>query len=238
MNKWLKISMVAGAIALGVVVLGLAAFVALRPDRVSAQTGPQLRQEAMGLAHFGRSEAEFGRRGQFEQPGGPGRFGGQIDFDAFLAEALGITVEELQAAYDQAHTAAVQQALDEGLITQEEADMMLARMELKAYLDREALTAKALGITPEELQAAYDEGKPLPVLIYELGLDRATLRTNMQTAYDEALQQAVTDGVISQEQADQLQDGPGFGRGPGGIGGPHGPGRFEGGFGGRGGFGK
>lgn len=233
MNKWLKIGAIAGAAALGVVVLGLAAFVALQPGRVSAQVAPRLMQEARGAERFGRFEADFGRRGQFEHPGGPGRFGGQIDFDALLADALGITVEELEAAYDQAHTAAVQQALDEGLVTQEEADMMLARMQLKDYLDRDELTAKALGITTDELQAAYDEGKPLAVLIYELGLDRTTLRTNMQTAFDEALQQAVADGVITQAQADQLQDGPGFGAGPRGMGGP----RVPGGFGGRGGFG-
>src|SRR5262245_20706020 len=43
---------------------------------------------------------------------GPGMFGGQIDREALLAEALGITVEELQAAQQQANLAAVQQAVD------------------------------------------------------------------------------------------------------------------------------
>jgi hypothetical protein len=91
--------------------------------------------------------------------------------------------------------------------------------------------AQALGITEEELQAARAEGKPLGVLIYELQLDPATVRTQMRTAYEEAIAQAVTDGVITQEQADQILQGPGFG--PGGRGGFGGRG---GGFSGPGGF--
>jgi hypothetical protein len=94
--------------------------------------------------------------------------------------------------------------------------------------------AKALGITVEELQAARTEGKPLGVLIYELQLDPATVRTQMRTAFEEAIGQAVTDGVITQEQADQMLQGPGFG--PGGPGGRGGFGGRGGGFGGPGGF--
>jgi hypothetical protein len=175
--------------------------------------------------HMGQDE--FGA-GPLE---GPGMFGGQIDRQALLAEALGITVEELRAAQEQANIAAVQQAVDKGLITQEEADAMLSRIKLRSYLDREALMAQALGITEEELQAARAEGKPLGVLIYELQLDPATVRTQMRTAYEEAIAQAVTDGVITQEQADQILQGPGFG--PGGRGGFGGRG---GGFSGPGGF--
>jgi hypothetical protein len=111
-------------------------------------------------------------------------------------------------------------------MTQDQADLMAARGQLMSYLDRDTLQAKALGISTEELQAAYDEGKPLVVLAYELGFDQATLRTNMQTAYTEALQQAVADGVITQEQVDQLQNNP-----RGGFGSPEGRGRGFGGFG-------
>jgi lambda repressor-like predicted transcriptional regulator len=190
---------------------------------------------------MGGPGAGFGQSGQFAHPGGPGGVWGSIDREALLAEALSITVEELQAARQQADLAAVQQAVDEGLITQDEADLMSARIQLKNYLDRDSLMAEALGLTPEELQAGRDEGKPLPVIIYEQGLDPATLRTNMQTAYEAAIQQAVTDGVITQEQADEILAGPqGFGRFPGrggfgGSGGFGGPQGFDG-FQGRGGF--
>ncbi|MEW5960793.1 MAG: hypothetical protein AB1801_23965 [Chloroflexota bacterium] len=231
MNKWLKIGGMAVALVVGVAVLGITAY-SLMPAPANAKVAPRLMQQAMDVTRFDQPQAEFGSITEFGFPGGAGRFGDQIDYDALLADALGITVEELQAARQQADTAAVQQALDKGLITQDEADLMSARIQLKNYLDREALTAKALGITPEALQAARDEGKPLAVLIYELGLQPATVRANMQTAFAEAMQQAVTDGVITQDQADQLQNGPGFG-----FGGFHGRGGF-GGPGGFGGFGK
>lgn len=229
MNKWLKIGMVAGAISLGVLVLGLAAFVFLRPASVSASGIARMAPQSIMAERFNPGQNQFGKMNRFGNFGRPGRFGGQIDFDALLADALGITEEELQAAYSQAHQAGVQQALDEGLITQEEADQILARHQLRNYLDRDELTATALGITTEELQAARDEGKPLSVLIYELGLEPATVRTNMQAAFEAAIQQAVTDGVISQEQADEILNAPGRGFGPrGGF--HHGRGGF-GGFG-------
>lgn len=164
---------------------------------------------------------------------------GNIDRGALLAEALGITPEQLQAAQEEAHDAAIQQAIDEGLITQEQADLMEAHRALKDYLDREALTAQALGITPEELQAAREAGQSHRELIEELGLDRATLRENMQSAHEAAIQQAVADGVITQEQADQIQSGEGRGKfgGPRGHGSPGGKGHFRGGKGRHGGDG-
>jgi hypothetical protein len=125
---------------------------------------------------------------------------------------------------------------------------MSARIKLDNYLDQEALTAEALGITVAELQTARDEGKSLPVLINEVELDPATVRTAMNTAYQNAVQQAVTDDVITQEQADVISSLPGLGFGRGGFGGFgggfHGPrglgdaGGHRGGPGGFGGFGQ
>jgi hypothetical protein len=91
-------------------------------------------------------------------------------------------------------------------------------------------------MTVEELQAAYEQGKSLSDLLSEQGLDAVTVRENMQAAHEAALAQAVEDGVITQEQADEMSGrmsvgGPGM-RGFGGRGHPPGPG----GFGGRGGF--
>jgi peroxiredoxin len=176
-------------------------------------------------------------------PGGPGFRGrggpdfhgprdGGIDHQALLAEALGISVDELQAAQKEAREAGLQQALDEGLITQEQVDLMQAHEALKDYLDKDALTAQALGISIDELQAAREEGKSMRTLLDELSLDRAQVAEAMQAAHQAAIEQAVTDGVITQDQADLLQNqdrpgfgGPGFGGkgGRGGFGGPHGP---------------
>ena len=168
--------------------------------------------------------------------GPKGMTGGTIDEEALLADALGITVEKLQAAREQANQAAIEQAVKEGIITQEQADEMTARKNLQAYLDRDALLAKALGMTVEELKAAYADGKTLSALMSERGLDAATVRDKLTDAHSEALAQAVKDGILTQEQAGEMQNGPfgGFGFcgpvGPGGRGGF----RPRGDFGGRG----
>lgn len=168
-------------------------------------------------------------------------FGSDIDYEALLADALGISVEELQAARQQAYSAALDQAVENGDLTADEAELMRAQEALKGYLDQEAIQAQALGITVEELQAARDAGTPMSDLLDQQGLTSAEYRTALQAAYEAAIQQAVSDGVITQAQADLILDGgfgmrglPGmepFGRGGGpeghgGRGGRGGPGMF------------
>jgi len=156
---------------------------------------------------------------------------GTIDEEALLAQALNITVDQLQAAREEANQAAIAQAVEEGIITQEQADEMQAHRNLQSYLNRDALLAKALGMSLDDLKAAYANGETLSTLLSQQGLDAATVHDNLQAAYDEALAQAVTDGVITQAQADELQNRPGFGFGM-----PFGPGGFGGRMGPRGGF--
>ncbi|MGC9348424.1 MAG: hypothetical protein ACP5JG_09830 [Anaerolineae bacterium] len=155
----------------------------------------------------------FGFKGFGRAPKGVGA--GAIDENALLADALGVSVETLQAAREAANEAALAQAVEEGLITQEQADEMLSRKALMDYLNRDSLLAAALGMTVEELQAAYEEGKTLSTLLEDRGLDAVTVRDRLMTAYEEALAQAVADGVITQEQADEMASRGtwGFGRG-------------------------
>jgi len=159
-----------------------------------------------------------------------------IDEQALLADALDITAKELQAARDKANAAAIDEAVKEGIITQAQADEMLSQQKLQSYLDRDTLLAKALGMTAKELRAAYAEGKTLTTLMSERGLDAATVRGKLTSAYQEALAHSVKDGVITQEKADEMKNDPGWGLGfggPMGHGRPMGPGGFR--FGGPGG---
>jgi polyhydroxyalkanoate synthesis regulator phasin len=55
-----------------------------------------------------------------------------IDYDAELANALGITVEKLQEAYVQASLARIDQAVTDGTLTQEQADLMKGQKALFA----------------------------------------------------------------------------------------------------------
>jgi hypothetical protein len=153
--------------------------------------------------------------------------------DEDLAEALGITVDELTAAREEAKTAALEQAVADDLITQAQADEILAggstsllRGRWSGWLsengiDTQAYLAEALGISVEELQAARSQAfianinaaiadGSLTQEQADLILGRRALaqdsvfQSAMQTAFEAAVNQAVASGVITQAQADQL----------------------------------
>ena len=194
--------------------------------------------------------------------GTPGRMGrGAIggDQSAALAEALGITAEELQAAYAEAAQAALDQAVADGLITQAQADEMAARglgrggmfhfggRGMTGDVDSAALLADALGISADELEAAQNEAEAAVLAaaveagsITQAQADEIQARSalqdyvapRVQQALEDAVAAAVEDGIVTQEQADAFLQGGlrGFGRGFGGD--------MDGGmFGGRGGHG-
>ncbi len=55
-------------------------------------------------------------------------------FETYLAEALGITIEELQQARENVFMSEIAQAVTDGKLTQEQADLMIARKAIKSYL--------------------------------------------------------------------------------------------------------
>ena len=93
--------------------------------------------------------------------------------------------------------------------------------EIFADIDMKAIVAEALGITPEELAAYHEDGLRLPEIAAELGVDETAVHEAVQTAKTDAVNQAVADGIITQEQADRLLEG-GRCDGKGRRGGPRG----------------
>jgi hypothetical protein len=186
--------------------------------------------------------------------------------DQELANALGISLDQLQTAQKSATDEALKEAVSAGLITQAQADQF-AQNEQNAQnghpfpglpplkdssIDYNALLAKALGISTDQLQAVYqkayyadidaavangsmtqaqaDEAKGR----YALSND-SNFQSAMKSAFEAAVNQAVSSGVITQAQADQILQNdsgmmgwPGLG-GPGGRGGPGGPNGWNGG---------
>ena len=67
-----------------------------------------------------------------------------------------------------------------------------------------------LGIDAADLEDVREEGRSLPYLFGELGLEHEEIKASLQSAYEDAIQQAVDDGVITNSQAEQLQEN-GFG---------------------------
>ena len=178
-----------------VLLLALIATVALAQDATPEAT-PAPEQSAPD------SDGSLSLRG-LGHSSGFSHFGEGSDWLEYLAEALGITVDELAAAQDQAYAAAVADAVTAGEITQAQADAILAKRALSDYIDREAILATALGMTTEELETALAGGQSLADIMAERDIDTATLQTNAQAAYQAAVQQAVSDGVITQAQADE-----------------------------------
>lgn len=101
---------------------------------------------------------------------------------------------------------------------------------LRTIIDRDALTAEVLGISVEDLQAARESGVRLDELVTKLGLDEATVHQALQTAFTQAVEQAVADGKLTQEQANLVLTPPaprgdeGHQHGPGQGPGDHHPG--------------
>lgn len=121
-----------------------------------------------------------------------GRFGGFGVMGELLAEELGISVEALQVAQEEAHAARLAQMVEDGEITQEEADLIAARKAVRSYLDVEGMQAAA------------------------------------QEAYEAAVNEALDAGEITQELADQLLSDAAAGPGFGGFGGHRGHGSHGG----------
>jgi len=161
-----------------------------------------------------------------------------------LATTLGIDLAKLQEAETAATTEALKQAVSAGLITQAQADQIAQDSQNgKAFdgrlpflststsstIDYNALLAKALGITTDQLQAARQKAYfgNIDVAVTSGSMTQAQaelakgsfilqnntgFQTAMKTAFASAVQQGVTDGLITQAQADQIlaQNANGF----------------------------
>ena len=214
------ILLIGGIAVLALGWLGRAAFAQEATPEAETSTQEGTTPEADGFRGFG-----LGHWGGF------GRGQGNDAWLENLAEALGITVERLQEAQDEAYAATASDAVAAGQITQEQADRMLAKRALQEYIDHQAIMAAALGMPVEDLEAALADGKTMRDLIDESDLDATTLKANAQTAIEAAVQQAVDDGVITQAQADEFLSMDHFNFG--GRGGRHGGRGGRGGGGGR-----
>ncbi|MCX7839345.1 MAG: YckD family protein [Anaerolineae bacterium] len=148
-----------------------------------------------------------------------------------LAQKLGTTVEKLQQAMTDARKEAATQGVQQGLLTQDQADRILGRtvpgVIAQAGLDA---AAKTLGMSTTDLTNAL-RTKTLLTLAQEKNVDVTKLRIAIADAQKAAIDQLVKDGKLTQAQADQMKANLkpenvdlnrfGFGRGGFGMMGPH-----------------
>ena len=233
-KKWLY--MVAGGLAALTLVFGAVYVffntgVASAANAVRSVIGSEVTR--MGSRALMLNGMEMGWLGHGDSPLG--------NYEEALAEALGITVEELQAAHEKAFASAIESALDEGTLTQEQADNLLSgdrfghreRHGFRGFGgDMNEHLAEALGISITELEAAQAKARDTVIaeaieagtitqeqadLMSAREAVSAYIQDAMTKAYGEAVEQALADGVITQAQADLLLENGTMGfRGPGG----------------------
>lgn len=115
---------------------------------------------AQGLITQAQADALKERSDMFGR-GGHGFFGlgdSAIDMNALLAEALGISTDELAAARVEAQDLALAAAVEAGNITQEQADQMKAQQALKSYLEEQGFDDQVQTLYERLVQQAVQAG--------------------------------------------------------------------------------
>lgn len=216
---------------------------------------------AFGLAFQAVQTVSASALPQIGGPFGGGRGMVGLNNGEALAQALGITTDALTNAHQQAVQSAVQEGVDKGLITQAQADAILngsGQFGSRGMLglgwlfqngvDFEAHFANALGISVDDLQAACVKAAEIRleqavadgrITEEEAELLRArhalfnneAFQNSMQAAFENAVKESVTNGVITQQQADLILQQGGFGMRGGFMGFGGCPGGGRGGFG-------
>jgi hypothetical protein len=190
-----------------------------------------------------REDGAFGFRGHRG-------FGDKGEFESYLEDALaeiGVTIEELETAKETANATRLDELYDAGYLSDEQLSLIQAKQALKDYIDHEAMmaeAAEALGIELPDAETALEEGidpRALMEQLEEQGITIQDVMEAVQAAYESAINQAVVDGIIDEDQAELiLSDGFDGIRGHGGLqrfGGVHGFGGMRG-FGGMHGSGE
>ncbi len=105
-------------------------------------------KERSGMARF--AFGMIGRSGHFGDD--------SVDRNALLADALGITVDELEAAQETAREAALAQAVEDGKLSQEQVEQMTAMHKLMNYFQEQGVPEKMQAVIEDAVQAAMDDG--------------------------------------------------------------------------------
>jgi len=137
---------------------------------------------------------------------------GIIDKKEHLADAVGVAVSELEGAEAAAYEARLAEDVDNGRLTEEEAADKQAAHDFKQSLDKDTLLADALGISVADLNNARADNMSFEDLLDDLDL---TEEEAQEAAQETAVQQAVDNGTLTAEQAEEILEHGGCGGGRG-----------------------
>lgn len=141
-------------------------------------------------------------------------------FQAFLekfASALGVDRDKVVAAAKEAGKQVVDEAVQQGKMTPEQAEKIKSDIDQGRFFPcpfprhgawwggpRLDAVAQALGMTVDELKAELEQGKRISDIAKEKGLTEEQLRQKVVEAKIQAIQQAVKEGKIPQDRADEM----------------------------------
>lgn len=145
-------------------------------------------------------------------------------FKEALAEILGVSVEEYDSAVDQAGQQVVDEALAEGWLTEDQAEMLRWRLEQapEGRMPRIArgfpglagrgglgtsltsIAADELGMSLTDLLTEMQDGKSIADVAEEKGIDTQGIVDAYLAEVKEEIDEAVAEGTMTQKQADFL----------------------------------
>ncbi len=138
---------------------------------------------------------------------GRGQYYDVLDKDVFIADALGVSMGELESAEAAADAAKLAERVEEGRLTEAEAADHVALDAFRDTIDKDVVLAQSLGISNAELAAARADNLAYSDLLDQLGLTRAEVNDAEEAVYAELVADAVADGTLTAEQAAQFEDG-------------------------------
>ena len=164
--------------------------------------------------------AEENDEGDWARIGRGQYYSGILDKDVFIADSLGVSLAEWEEAEDASYAANIAEKIESGRLTAEEAADKQAIHDFKASIDEDSVLAQALGISVAELDEARADNVTYSDLLDELGLTDDEVDAAEEAITAQLVEDAVADGSLTVEQAEQLLNG----RNGHGHGGKHGRG--------------
>ncbi len=142
---------------------------------------------------------------------------------AAIASILGISVEEYEAAIENAEDQVLEEAVADQWLTQEQADRLSERLDAAPKGDRfgwgfpmvrgirgvhgdslDSIAAEKLGMELSDLMAEFQDGKSIADVAAEKGVNTQEIADAYLAQYEEKLADAVADEDITQKQADLM----------------------------------
>nr|MBC7245485.1 hypothetical protein [Chloroflexota bacterium] len=142
-----------------------------------------------------------------------------------IASILGISVEKYDAAVESAKEQVLKQAVEDGWLTQQQADMLKERFEMEwkgpwigkrfgfwggrgcggiAGTSLLSIAADKLDMSLDDLIEEFKQGKSISDVAKEKGIDPQTIADEYLAKYKGKLDEAVKDERITQKQADLM----------------------------------